>query len=193
VSPSALIIGGSVYDTSAVSLSLQHSLTHYDPQPVLLSSSSSSLSSSNLPVDLSSLASLHNGSTHSLVSLSGQHHHPRIQRCVQPPPPTLISSPTVLMGPASSLTLSQPADLITASSHPLGVTLSGYPAQYTPFPQQNWPQPAVSASYPFTIAATATPIGHDATSFQRTHSASDRGDESPMVGVCIQQSPVAIH
>lgn len=199
VSPpsSAVIIGGSVYDTSAVPLSLQRPVSHYEPQQVLLSSSSSSFSSSSLPVDLSGLTTLHNGSSQSLVTVTNHHHHPRIQRSV-PQQHTVITSPTMLMGSASGVSLSQPAmglqtDLITTSGHPFGVALSGYPAHYTTFPQQSWPQSHVNTHYPFTIATSATPVSQSSTNLQRTHSSSDRGDESPMVGVCIQQSPVASH
>lgn len=190
---STVIIGGAVYDAAAVPLSLQRTLTHYESQHILLSSSSSSLSSSNLPVELvSGLATLHGGSSQSLMTLSSQ--HPRVQHQQS----TLIGSPTMLMGPASGISLSQtsvglPGDLISASSHSLGVSLAGYPAQYTTFPQQTFSQTAASSSYPFAISAAAAPGGHEPASLRRTHSSADRGDESPMVGVCIQQSPVASH
>ncbi|CAG5127850.1 unnamed protein product [Candidula unifasciata] len=187
---SAVIIGGSVYDTSAVPLSLQRPVTHYDPQ-VLLSSSSSSFSSSSLPVDLSGLTSLHNGSTQSLVTFGNLPQHPRVLRAV-PQQHTVITSPTMLIGSTSAVALSQ-TDLISTSGHPFGVTLSGYPAGHYACPQQNWSQPHVNSHYPFTIAASATPVSQASTSLQKAHSASERGDDSPMVGVCIQQSPVASH
>ncbi|XP_059154297.1 dual specificity tyrosine-phosphorylation-regulated kinase 1B-like isoform X2 [Physella acuta] len=173
VSPtSAVILGSVVYDTSAVPLTIHRTLGHYESQQVLLSSSSSSLSSSNLPVDFS--------------IPSQQHlHHPQAQNV---PQQTLVTSPTLLVGPSTGLPIAQATDLITANSQPLSTSL-GYSTQYS-FPQQGWQQSPTGGPFSFT---TATPIGHDNSSVQRTHSASDRGDESPMVGVCIQQSPVASH
>lgn len=192
VSPSSstVIISGAIYDSST--LPIQHTVPRYEPQQVLLSSSSSSLSSSNLPVDLSSLVTLHDDSTQNLVSAPSQHHHSHIKQ------PLLITSPTVLMGSSSGIPLPQmavglPADLISAAAQPIGISLTGYPAQYQAFPQQSWPQPAASAPYPFTLATTTTPVNHEPAGIQITHNTSDRGDESPMVGVCIQQSPVASH
>lgn len=92
----------------------------------------------------------------------------------------------------------------------LSMQLGGYgvPAQptYSHFPPtQAWP-----ASYPFTIAQTTAMVGqppggpasqsHDpasvppSTSHQSSHrTQGERGEDSPMVGVCVQQSPVASH
>lgn len=195
-SSSTMILGGAVYDASAIPL--QRTMPHFDSQQVMLSSSSSSLSSSNLPVELSNLVTIHSDSSQSLVSIANQnqhhqHRHAHIQQ------PTLITSPALLMGPSGALPLSQmgvgiPADLISASGQPVAIALSGYSGQYTAFPQQTWTaQPAVASAYPFNVTATATAGGPEPATIQRTHSASDRGDDSPMVGVCIQQSPVASH
>ncbi|KAK0057551.1 dual specificity tyrosine-phosphorylation-regulated kinase 1B-like isoform X1 [Biomphalaria pfeifferi] len=197
ISPSStVIIGSTVYETSGVPLAIHRTLGHFDSQQVLLSSSSSSLSSSNHPVDLSNFSSLHSGSSQSLVSVPGQHHHlhhPQVQQN-HPQQHSLLTSPTMLVGHTTSVG-GVPTDIITANAQPMSIASLGYSTQYTTFPQQTWQQPVIgpNGTYPFTIADTATPIGHDNGSVQRTHSSSDRGDESPMVGVCIQQSPVASH
>lgn len=74
----------------------------------------------------------------------------------------------------------------------LSMQLSGYPPQYSQFPQQSWQ----AANYPFTMASSVPqPLSsHEGgTSAAHSRTAADRGDESPMVGVCVQQSPVASH
>ncbi|XP_074652300.1 dual specificity tyrosine-phosphorylation-regulated kinase 1B-like isoform X2 [Tubulanus polymorphus] len=43
------------------------------------------------------------------------------------------------------------------------------------------------------IVDNTTGVAPATTAAQRTRASSDRGDESPMVGVCVQQSPVASH
>lgn len=74
----------------------------------------------------------------------------------------------------------------------VNMQIPGYPAQfgqYNPHPQPTWP--GGGGTFPFTLATTVeTSIpSHEQT--QRT--SSERGDESPMVGVVVQQSPVASH
>ena len=83
----------------------------------------------------------------------------------------------------------------------LSMQLGGYPpsAQYSQFPQQGWP-----AGYPFTVAQgnpSSVPqtlaVAHEGSvpppgAHNRT-GGEPRGEESPMMGVCVQQSPVASH
>lgn len=82
----------------------------------------------------------------------------------------------------------------------LSMQLGGYPpsAQYSQFPQQSWP----AANYPFTItqANTSVPqplaVAHEGgapPAVGHRTAPEPRGEESPMVGVCVQQSPVASH
>ena len=93
----------------------------------------------------------------------------------------------------------------------LSMQLGGYPppssGQYSQFPQQGWP----AANYPFTITQAAAASSSSSSSVPQplavAHSegaapppvvghrtaAEPRGEESPMVGVCVQQSPVASH
>ncbi|KAL3885823.1 hypothetical protein ACJMK2_025859 [Sinanodonta woodiana] len=75
----------------------------------------------------------------------------------------------------------------------MNVPLPGYSSQYGQYSQQAWQGP----SFPFALATTtsATLVGHDIRpQHSRTAAPSaDRGEESPMVGVCVQQSPVASH
>ncbi|XP_070551677.1 dual specificity tyrosine-phosphorylation-regulated kinase 1A-like isoform X1 [Ptychodera flava] len=54
--------------------------------------------------------------------------------------------------------------------------------------------PAPGFALPYTIAQTATTVGQSIVTQQPTQrQAVERGEESPMVGVCVQQSPVASH
>lgn len=72
------------------------------------------------------------------------------------------------------------------------------PTQYGQFQQQTWP---TSANFPFSIQANAPPPtlvgGHEPVvtqhSSRTSQVAEQRGEESPMHGVCVQQSPVASH
>ncbi|XP_076438310.1 dual specificity tyrosine-phosphorylation-regulated kinase 1B-like [Babylonia areolata] len=83
----------------------------------------------------------------------------------------------------------------------LSMQLGGYgqssSGQYSQFPQQGWP---LGPNYPFQTnpvspqalvlaqeGGPSAPGGHSRTG------AEPRGEESPMVGVCVQQSPVASH
>ena len=73
----------------------------------------------------------------------------------------------------------------------VNMQLAGYPAQYGQYPQPTWP----GGSFPFNLATTVASSslpGHEVTQ-QHTRTASERGEESPMVGVVVQQSPVASH
>ena len=77
----------------------------------------------------------------------------------------------------------------------VNMQLSGY--QTTPPFQPAVPIPSYTAqpNFPFTLTTTApgnqSLVTDSSTAHQRT--AGERGDESPMVGVCVQQSPVASH
>ena len=71
----------------------------------------------------------------------------------------------------------------------VNMQIPGYPAQFGQYnPQPTWPG---GGTFPFNLSTTVeTSIaGHEPS--QRT--SSERGDESPMVGVVVQQSPVASH
>ena len=170
-SSSTVIIGGpALYEPNSGRHLPNHGLRFDSSQQVLLSSpSSSSLSSSNLPVDLSGLSQFHSatGSNSSLASMG---------RPVQ----SLMTSPPMLMGSGIPVGLS-----VATSSEMFPGQLSGFPTQST------WSQPPGIAGgppvYPFGQGAQDKP------QVNRTHSTAERGDESPMVGVCIQQSPVASH
>lgn len=72
----------------------------------------------------------------------------------------------------------------------VNMQIPGYPAQFGQYnPQPTWP--GGGGTFPFALATnveTSIP-GHEPS--KRT--SSERGDESPMVGVVVQQSPVASH
>ncbi|XP_077985028.1 dual specificity tyrosine-phosphorylation-regulated kinase 1A-like isoform X2 [Glandiceps talaboti] len=54
--------------------------------------------------------------------------------------------------------------------------------------------PAPGVSFPYTIAQSGTTVGPSITAQQHTQRQTvERSDESPMIGVCVQQSPVASH
>ncbi|XP_050415120.1 dual specificity tyrosine-phosphorylation-regulated kinase 1A isoform X2 [Patella vulgata] len=100
-------------------------------------------------------------------------------------------------GSVSSTTLDCDSNLSSVSQDqatPLAGTvnmqLTGYPAQYSQFPQQTWP----SGTFPYSLTTSTGPglTGHEQSS-QHGRTASERSDESPMMGVCVQQSPVASH
>ncbi|WAR04111.1 DYR1A-like protein [Mya arenaria] len=71
--------------------------------------------------------------------------------------------------------------------------MPGYPpANFGQYPQPQWP----GSAFPFTIATsveTQQIPGPENPSIQHTRTSTERGDESPMVGVVVQQSPVASH
>lgn len=74
----------------------------------------------------------------------------------------------------------------------VNMQLSGYSAQYGPYPQPQWP----GTGFGFTLATsveTQMPGPENPAIAQHTRTSSERGDESPMVGVVVQQSPVASH
>lgn len=73
----------------------------------------------------------------------------------------------------------------------VNMQLAGYPAQYGQYPQPQWP----GGAFPFTLTtAVETQLpGPENPAVQHTRTSSERGDESPMVGVVVQQSPVASH
>ncbi|XP_033759224.1 dual specificity tyrosine-phosphorylation-regulated kinase 1B-like isoform X2 [Pecten maximus] len=71
------------------------------------------------------------------------------------------------------------------------VNMAGYPSsQYGQYSQQTWP----TAGFNFSIqtSTNANNPGHDANS-QHSRTATERGEDSPMHGVVVQQSPVASH
>lgn len=68
-------------------------------------------------------------------------------------------------------------------------TMAGYPAsQYSQYSQQTWP----ATGFNFSIQTSTNASNPDTTS-QHTHGATERGEDSPMHGVVVQQSPVASH
>ena len=75
----------------------------------------------------------------------------------------------------------------------VNMQLPGYPAQFgqfNPHPQPTWP--GGGGTFPFALATTVeTSIPSHEPASQRT--STERGEESPMVGVVVQQSPVASH
>lgn len=83
-----------------------------------------------------------------------------------------------------------PAATLDSSQLSVNMHVPGYPAQFGTFPQQAWP----TGGYPFSLTSSANTslTGHE-TNNQHVRTASERGDDSPMVGVCVQQSPVASH
>ncbi|KAJ8305101.1 hypothetical protein KUTeg_017346, partial [Tegillarca granosa] len=70
----------------------------------------------------------------------------------------------------------------------INMQLSGYPTQYGQLSQQTWP----GAGFPFALTSSSEITSHES-GVQHTRTATERGDDSPMVGVCVQQSPVASH
>lgn len=74
----------------------------------------------------------------------------------------------------------------------MNMQLPGYPAQYGQYPQPQWP---AGTTFGFALATSVeTQIpGAENPTIQHTRTSSERGDESPMVGVVVQQSPVASH
>ncbi|CAC5412382.1 dual specificity tyrosine-phosphorylation-regulated kinase 1A-like isoform X1 [Mytilus californianus] len=67
---------------------------------------------------------------------------------------------------------------------------AGYPSQFGQYQQPTW----TAGGFPFSLSssANASLTGHE-TNNQHVRTAAERGDDSPMVGVCVQQSPVASH
>ncbi|XP_041373002.1 dual specificity tyrosine-phosphorylation-regulated kinase 1B-like isoform X2 [Gigantopelta aegis] len=80
-----------------------------------------------------------------------------------------------------------PAGLDGTAIGSVNMQLSGYP--YGQFSQQTWPTGAFS--YGITSTASTGIASHESSQHNRT--GGERGEESPMVGVCVQQSPVASH
>lgn len=84
-----------------------------------------------------------------------------------------------------------PAASIDSSQLPsVNMHVPGYPAQFGQYPQQAW----TAGGFPFSLSSSANSslTGHE-TNNQHVRTAAERGDDSPMVGVCVQQSPVASH
>ena len=71
----------------------------------------------------------------------------------------------------------------------VNMQLSGYQAQYGQYPQPQWP----AGTFPFSLATTVETQLPENPNVQHARTSSERGDESPMVGVVVQQSPVASH
>ncbi|XP_052253323.1 dual specificity tyrosine-phosphorylation-regulated kinase 1B-like isoform X2 [Dreissena polymorpha] len=74
---------------------------------------------------------------------------------------------------------------------PMNMHLSGYAPQYGQYPQPQW----AGTGFPYTLSSPEVPlpVGPENPSVQHTRGSSERGDESPMMGVVVQQSPVASH
>jgi dual specificity tyrosine-phosphorylation-regulated kinase 1 len=139
------------------------------------------------------------------------HHHPAVS--AQSPPS--VNAPPNIVGPPQGVLLSGPVltsseqvvygsrtafpsqglsmDMVQSGHHShanidpsLNMQLPGYPQQYGQYSQQTWPGPG----FPFTLTpssgGTEPPSGH-------TRTVTERSDDSPMVGVIVQQSPVVIH
>lgn len=72
----------------------------------------------------------------------------------------------------------------------VNMAVAGYPSQFGQYPQQTW----TAGGFPFSLTtnASASLTSHE-TNNQHVRTAGERGDDSPMVGVCVQQSPVASH
>lgn len=146
-------------------------------------------------------------------SQSLRHHH---NQQLSPPSSQLTAShgtsASLIIGPGFQSSATQPpqsgrvVDIVPgghtrvhSSSDPpqigaaVNMQLSGYPAQYGQYPQPQWP----GGAFPFTLATAVEaqlPGGPENPTVQHTRtSGSERGDESPMVGVVVQQSPVASH
>lgn len=70
------------------------------------------------------------------------------------------------------------------------VPVASYSSEYGQFSQQTWP----TQTFPFSIATqpAGSIASHDSGN-QRGRSGTERSEDSPMVGVCVQQSPVASH
>lgn len=69
----------------------------------------------------------------------------------------------------------------------VNMQLAGYPpTQYSQYSQQTWP------SSGFNLSIQTSKPGHEASS-QHSRTAAERGEDSPMHGVVVQQSPVASH
>ncbi|XP_060560524.1 dual specificity tyrosine-phosphorylation-regulated kinase 1A-like isoform X4 [Ruditapes philippinarum] len=150
-----------------------------------------------------------NNNTH---SQSHRHHH---NRQLSPPSSGQLSathgtSASLIITPGFQSSATQPpqsgrvVDIVPgthtrvhSSSDPpqigaVNMQLAGYPSQYGQYPQPQWPG---GGAFPFTIATgveTQLP-GPENPTVQHTRTSSERGDESPMVGVVVQQSPVASH
>lgn len=146
---------------------------------------------------------------------SNRHHHPGRQ---QSPPSGTHSqmslshgnSASLIIGPGFQSSATQPpqsgrtVDIVPGSHSripstsdppqigPMNMQIPGYPGQYQQYPQPQWP---AGPSFGFTLATsveTQLPNAENPT-IQHTRTSSERGDESPMVGVVVQQSPVASH
>lgn len=72
----------------------------------------------------------------------------------------------------------------------VNMQLAGYPAaQFGPYQHNAWSAPG----FPFSLTSNNANLNLSETSSQRSRTAAERGEDSPMVGVCVQQSPVASH
>ncbi|GFN99347.1 dual specificity tyrosine-phosphorylation-regulated kinase 1a [Plakobranchus ocellatus] len=188
-------------------------------QAILLSnsstaSSSSSLSSANLPVDLSGLVS---GVAAATTSSSGLHHP---QAVMGPPFQQQHHHQQLIMGglhqpaatqllavaAAASASVTSPlSPLSPASSSLSSSSLSSLPHHHHFSSQHAWAQQQqkhqqhmqpIPSSVPGVASSSSSSIADSTLHHQRRRGSPDRAersDESPMVGVCIQQSPVASH
>lgn len=73
----------------------------------------------------------------------------------------------------------------TTQTGSLNMQLPGYNPQYSQYTSQTF------QGFPF-LATTTAAVSAEPVATQTTRTA-NAGDESPMVGVCVQQSPVATH
>lgn len=150
-------------------------------------------------------------SSHSQAHRHHSSHHHKMQ---SPPQGSHGTSASLIIGPGFQSSATQPpqsgrtVDIVPgghtrvhSSSDPpqigaVNMQLSGYPSQFGQYPQPQWPTTA-TAQFPFTHITTSVdtqlPSGPDNPAMQHARTSSDRGDESPMVGVVVQQSPVASH
>ncbi|XP_064595672.1 dual specificity tyrosine-phosphorylation-regulated kinase 1A-like isoform X2 [Liolophura sinensis] len=72
----------------------------------------------------------------------------------------------------------------------VNMQLAGYPAaQFGQYQHNAWSAPG----FPFSLTSNNANLSLSETSSQRSRTTAERGDDSPMVGVCVQQSPVASH
>lgn len=85
--------------------------------------------------------------------------------------------------PAPTAVLAAPSHMVQLSAGlPLPTT------QYTAVPPQTY---IATPNFPFLPTTTSTVFPAETVVSQHARTSSDRSEESPMVGVCVQQSPVA--
>jgi len=153
-------------------------------------------------------------SSNSSHSQSHRHHSSHHHRLQSPPQGSSSAnshgnSASLLIAPGFQSSATQPpqpgrsVDIVPgghsrvhSSSDPpqigaVNMQLSGYPSQYGQYPQPQWP----GSNFPFSLTTTVDTqlTGAENPTVQHARTSSERGEESPMVGVVVQQSPVASH